>query len=94
MSRTSGGLPALAVAVSAILWGLWWLPLRWLADRGLPGDWASLVIYAVVAGLLLPPAWVRRKRLRAGGWGLLLIGILLGAVLVFWNHAVLVGEVV
>ena len=94
---TRGGaaaLPALAVAVSAVVWGLWWLPLRALAERGLPGGWASLAVYAVAAAALVPFAWTRRARLRAGGWNLFWSGFLFGLVLVLWNHAVLVGEVV
>ena len=94
---TRGGaaaLPALAVAVSAVVWGLWWLPLRALAERGLPGGWASLAVYAVAAAVLVPFAWTRRARLCAGGWNLLWTGFLFGVVLVLWNHAVLVGEVV
>ena len=94
---TRGGetaLPALAVAVSALIWGLWWLPLRALAERGLPGDWASLAVYAVAAAVLVPFAWRQRARLRAGGWNLFWTGFLFGVVLVLWNHAVLVGEVV
>ena len=94
---TRGGetaLPALAVAGSALFWGLWWLPLRALAERGLPGGWASLAVYAVAAAALVPFAWTQRARLRAGGWNLFWSGFLFGLVLVLWNHAVLVGEVV
>ena len=94
---TRGGetaLPALAVAGSALFWGLWWLPLRALAERGLPGGWASLAVYAVAAAVLVPFAWTRRARLRAGGWNLFWTGFLFGVMLVLWNHAVLVGEVI
>jgi drug/metabolite transporter (DMT)-like permease len=94
MTRHHRGLPALAVAGSAVLWGLWWLPLRWLAAGDLPGDWSSLAIYGAAVLVLLPVAWYRRRRLRAGGIPLLLIGLSFGAVLTFWNHGVLVGEVV
>ncbi len=94
MTRHHRALPALAVAGSAVLWGLWWLPLRWLAAGDLPGDWSSLAIYGAAVLVLLPVAWYRRRRLRAGGVPLLLIGLSFGAVLTFWNHGVLVGEVV
>lgn len=92
--RRETALPALAVAGSALFWGLWWLPLRALAERGLPGGWASLAVYAVAAAVLVPFAWTRRAHLRAGGWNLFWTGFLFGVVLVLWNHAVLVGEVV
>ncbi len=91
--KTGTGLPTLAVALAAILWGLWWIPLRWLAENGLPGDWASLALYGIGSAVLLPFAWARRRYLRAGGFGLLLCGTLMGMVMVFWNHAILVGEV-
>lgn len=93
MTKSGAGLPALAVAFSAILWGLWWIPLRWLAANGLPGDWASLATYSLAAALLLPFAWARRAHLREGGATLLWCGGLFGLVLALWNHAVLTGDV-
>lgn len=92
--KTGTGLPMLAVALAASLWGLWWIPLRWLAAHGLPGDWASLALYGTCTAVLLPFAWARRRHLRAGGFGLLLCGTLMGMAMVLWNHAILVGEVV
>ncbi len=87
-------LPALAIAGTAVLWGLWWLPLRTLAERGLPGDWASLAVYGSIVAILAPYGWRRRAHLRAGGANLFWTGFLFGVVLVLWNHALLVGEVV
>ena len=87
-------LPALAIALSAILWGTWWWPLRALEAQGLPGDWASLVMYAAATAALAPVALRRRARLRAGGTLLLAVGGTLGGVLVLWNLAVVLGDVV
>ena len=87
-------VPALAIALSAILWGTWWWPMRMLEAQGLPGDWASLVMYAAATAALLPLAWRRRARLRAGGVLLLAVGGSLGCVLFLWNLAVLLGDVV
>lgn len=86
--------PTLGIAVAAILWGLWWMPLRALAAGGLAGDWTSIAVYGLAAFVLAPLAWARRRRLRAGGAPLLAVGLLFGAALVTWNHAVLTGEVV
>jgi drug/metabolite transporter (DMT)-like permease len=44
--------------------------------------------------VLLPVAWWRRRQLAAGGAPLLVIGFCFGAVLVLWNHFILVGDVV
>ncbi len=86
--------PMAAIAASAVLWGLWWLPLRWLEAGGLHGDWVSVTIYGAAALVMAPLAWRRRRSILAGGVPLLLIGLAFGAVLTLWNHAILVGEVV
>ncbi len=84
----------LAVSLSAVLWGLWWIPLRVLDDRGLRGDWASFAIFGL-ASLALLPLVIRRRR-----WStlqikaLLAIGVPLGIALVMWNHAVIHGSVI
>ncbi len=92
----SGGtrLPTLAVAFAAVAWGLWWIPVRWLAEGGLHGDWASLAIFGVTAAAMTPFIVARRSRLISGGFDLLLSGVSFGVMMVLWNHAVLIGEVV
>src|SRR3569833_3267903 len=36
-------LPVVALLFAATFWGIRWWPLRWLADNGIPGLWASLL---------------------------------------------------
>jgi drug/metabolite transporter (DMT)-like permease len=87
-------LPAGAVALSAALWGLWWLPLRALSEAGLTGPAVNLALYGIASLVLLPWFWRRRRRLAAGGLLLLGAGGLFGAALVSWNLALIHGEVV
>jgi drug/metabolite transporter (DMT)-like permease len=87
-------LPAGAVALSASLWGLWWLPLRALAEAGLSGPALNAALYGIASVVLLPWYWRRRDRLAAGGLLLLGAGGLFGAALVSWNLALILGEVV
>ena len=87
-------LPAIAVALSAALWGLWWLPLRALAEAGLTGAAVNAALYGIATAALLPLFWRRRRRLIAGGLLLLGAGGLFGAALVSWNLALILGEVV
>jgi drug/metabolite transporter (DMT)-like permease len=87
-------LPATAVALSAALWGLWWLPLRALAEAGLTGAAVNAALYGIATMALLPLFWRRRRRLAAGGLLLLGAGGLFGAALVSWNLALILGEVV
>jgi drug/metabolite transporter (DMT)-like permease len=96
MTPTAGApwLPAGAVALSASLWGLWWLPLRALADAGLSGPALNAALYGIASAALAPWFWSRRDRLAAGGLLLLGAGGLFGAALVCWNLALILGEVV
>ncbi len=94
MAARSPLLPAGAVALSAALWGLWWLPLRALAEAGLTGPALNAVLYGTMTLALLPWLWRRHRRLAAGGLLLLGAGGLFGAALVSWNLALILGEVV
>lgn len=94
LNLAKSGLPALAVAVSAILWGVWWVPLRWLDAQGLRGDWASVAIFGAASCALLPFVWRRRGRFSAQMVALAAIGVPLGLALVLWNHAVIHGNVI
>ena len=93
-TRNAAAIPSLAVAGSAAMWGLWWIPLRALDAQGLAGAWASLAVFGGATLVLLPFAWLRRARLRASGRSALAVGLLFGAALVAWNHALILGEVV
>jgi drug/metabolite transporter (DMT)-like permease len=86
--------PAGAVALSAALWGLWWLPLRALAEAGLGGAAVNAALYGIASVALLPWYWRRRREIAAGGLLLFGAGGLFGAALVSWNLALILGEVV
>jgi drug/metabolite transporter (DMT)-like permease len=94
MAGRSALWPTGAVALSAALWGLWWLPLRALSEAGLSGPAVNAALYGIASGVLLPLFWRRRRRLAEGGLLLLGAGGLFGAALVSWNLALIQGEVV
>ena len=57
-------LPVLSIVLAAIIWGIWWIPIRALADLGLGGIWAGTAMAA--GAFLLLGAWAawRREPLR------------------------------
>lgn len=87
-------LPSLAIATSGLLWGIWWIPLRWLEGSGLTGDWAGVALYAATTAVLTPFVLLRPSALSLFGRDLLLIGILSGLAFTTWNHALIAGDVV
>ena len=91
---SSAGLPMLAIALSAAMWGLWWLPLRVLEQSGLEGHWTTFTLYAGASVVLLPVVLLARRARRGRLLPALLVGAFYGLILSFWSFALLVGEVV
>ena len=45
-------LPVAMALVSAVLWGLWWIPVRSLNDAGIGGAWAGVTVSLAACPLL------------------------------------------
>ncbi len=89
------GLAAVAVAGSALLWGVWWLPLRRLEEAGMSGFQVNLSVYLVLALVALPylrHCWQGPLKIHAVPF--LFATLLMGLALLGWNLALLWGEVV
>jgi len=86
-------LPVIAIAVSALLWGMWWIPLRWLGEMGFAPLPLNALLYGAGA-LVLLPFLLARGGLRRRPPHVLASGIALGFALIAWNLALLHGEVV
>lgn len=59
-ARTSLLRPTLSVAVSGVLWGLFWLPARAFGEGGFSGLWLSVTLYVLATLTVLPLAVVKR----------------------------------
>ena len=89
------GLATVAVAGSALMWGLWWLPLRSLQDGGMGSFQVNLSIYLPLAIIALPYLWRRwNGDLKDHALPFLVATLLMGLALLAWNLALLWGEVV
>lgn len=93
-SGSSSLRASVLVALSAFVWGCWWIPLREIDSYGLRGDWTSVVVLGIGA-LCLGPFLLRRlgRLLRAGAavWG---AGLFLGAMFATYQHGLIAGDVV
>ena len=94
MAGRSPLLPAGAVALSAALWGLWWLPLRALAEAGLSGAAVNAALYGIARSRCCRGSGAGGGGSPRGGLLLLAAGGLFGGALVAWNLALILGEVV
>lgn len=91
---TSTYFPALACATAAILWGVFWYPLRLLEELGVPGLWATLIIYSTALLFVIPSCWKKRNDFLKHKLEYCLIGCFAGWTNVAFILAVLEGEVV
>ena len=85
--------PAWALTLNALVWGTSWWPLRQLAERGLHPLWATAIIYAVAAAVILllrPSALVQLLRTPVL-WVLMLAA---GTTNAAFNWGVVAGDVV
>ncbi|MFO0996603.1 MAG: DMT family transporter [Alphaproteobacteria bacterium] len=92
--RWRGHAPLVAVAVTASLWGAWWIPLRAFSREGLAGDWVTFAFSMAATLLMLPAAIVRRRRITASAAVLVVSGLLGGLSSAAYNHGVMSGDIV
>ena len=86
--------PELAIALSGALWGLYWIPVRYLDARGVGAVWLTLGVF--VAGLvLLVPVLLRWPGARAAFTPRMLVtGFLTGGAFILYSIAIALTEVV
>lgn len=94
MSSTRTSLLAGAfVVVTGSLWGIYWIPVRRVAELAVPGGWGTLAIVATAA-LLLAPFGIRNRRRLAQSSPLALAAVALGgAAFVLYSAGLVYGRV-
>ena len=87
-------LAKLACVSCAVVWGLFWIPLRALDNAGIQAGWAT-VVFAVIPLIVLSPLLVVRWRyLFASGWSLQITGIFMGICFMFYANAFFYTDVI
>ena len=79
-------LPQLLLVAGSALWGLGWIPLQLLAERGLIGMPLVLLTYSLLGVLALPVLWAQRRQWAPQSRQLLAIALFGG-----WATAALVS---
>lgn len=87
-------LPIISCLIAATLWGVLWYPLRVLEGMGIPGLWATLIIYLSAFMPMWPSFWKLRHGLRSQFYLFLLLGLFAGWANLAFILAMLDGHVV
>jgi drug/metabolite transporter (DMT)-like permease len=87
-------MAASVLLAGALLWGLFWWPLKALAGAGLHGSFIQMAAYGLPALALLPWAWMSRAAWQRRLAPLILIGLLGGWANASFASALTYGSVV
>lgn len=85
---------SLGLIVGGALWGLIWLPLRYLEALGLPGAWSGLVVYCGSALVVMVFMFSGRFRLSSPWASLMVCGTFMGAAFSLYATSLVMTEVV
>jgi len=87
-------LAKLACLFAGAVWGIFWIPLRRLAEEGIPGLWGTALFFAVPALILLPVAGLRHRAAAKGGVGLQLTALASSLSLGLYTVALVFTDVI
>ena len=85
---------AIALAISAGAWGIYWLPQRTLEAGGLTGGWGTIAQMVIGVLLLLPIALWRIYKKKGSGFELPLTGLLVGGGFICYALSFLLTDVI
>ena len=94
VARPRLGAPEAVIAISGALWGLYWIPVRYLEDRGVGVVWMTLGLFLVALAMFVP-VLVRHPPARAVFTPRMLVtGLLTGGSFVLYSVSIVLTEVV
>ena len=85
---------AIALAISAGAWGIYWLPQRILEEGGLTGGWGTIAQMIIGVTILLPIAIWRKMKGKTTGLEIPLTGFLIGGGFICYALSFLLTDVV
>jgi drug/metabolite transporter (DMT)-like permease len=91
--RDPAWAPSVAIVVSTLFWGTFWIPLRQLNEAGLGGPWATAAGFTIPLLVLSPFGAIRWRPIAASGWPLVHAGFIMAACIALYAEALLRGYV-
>ena len=85
---------SLALVLGGMMWGLYWIPVRYFVDQGLGGAWPGIVMYAAALLGLSPILWKQRQALARKWRNLIFSGVFTGAAFGLFTISLVYTDVV
>ncbi|WP_170782624.1 DMT family transporter [Ruegeria lacuscaerulensis] len=83
-----------ALVLGGMMWGLYWIPVRYFVDQGLEGAWPGIVMYSAALLFLLPLLWRGRHGLARRWQDLMFSGMFTGAAFGLFTISLVYTDVV
>ncbi len=87
-------LPSLAILAGAVLWGLFWIPVRGVEAAGVHAYWVGPVIFAASSLLFLPLVFIRRRAFAEHWRSIWLPGLMSGFAFALYIASINLTDVV
>lgn len=94
MNFSQRNIAMISILVSSGVWGLFWIPLRYLNENGIPDLWAITLITGCTLIIVLPIALWRREFVPEDWPAILLIGSTIGAAMTLYFAGLIWTDVV
>ena len=85
---------SLVLVIGGMMWGLYWIPVRFFFDLGLTGPWPGIAMYSSALIVLFPFLWRERQTLAMHWRDLLVSGMFTGAAFSLYSISLVYTEVV
>lgn len=85
---------SIALVIGGMMWGLYWIPVRYFASQGLSGPWSGIAMYTSALIVLSPFLWRERQALVQGWRGLIFSGMFTGAAFSLFTISLVYTDVV
>ncbi|WP_170610491.1 DMT family transporter [Ruegeria arenilitoris] len=84
---------SIALVCGGMLWGLYWIPVRFFLEMGLDGAWPGIAMYTTALVVLIPILWRSRQALAQEWRGLVFSGVFTGAAFSLYSISLAYTEV-
>lgn len=90
----NGTRASITLVIGGMMWGLYWIPVRFFFDLGLPGPWPGIAMFSAALVVLSGLVWPDRKALARQWRNLFLSGVFTGAAFSLYSISLVYTDVV